>query len=59
MENTLTEKQEAVLKFIEEYQTAHGKSPTLKEMREHFQVSSDNSVLKHVKALHEKGYLEK
>jgi len=36
-----------------------GKSPTLREMREHFGVKSDNSILKHLKALQEKDYLEK
>ena len=56
---TLTEKQQAVLDFIEEYQLNFGKSPTLKEMREHFQVASDNSILKHLKALEIKGYLMK
>lgn len=55
----LTEKQEAVLKYIEQYQMQFGKSPTLREMREHFEVSSDNSILKHLKALEEKGYLQK
>lgn len=55
----ITEKQEAVLQFIEDYQLANGKSPTLREMREHFGVSSDNSILKHLKALEEKGYLSK
>jgi len=59
MSENLTEKQEAVLGFIEEYQMAYGKSPTLKEMREHFQVSSDNSILKHLKALKEKGFIKK
>ncbi|MDP2642491.1 MAG: transcriptional repressor LexA [Candidatus Peregrinibacteria bacterium] len=59
MDQVLTEKQEAVLKFIEEYQLAYGKSPTLKEMREHFGVSSDNSILKHLTALKEKGYIQK
>lgn len=59
MAETLTERQEAVLGFIEEYQSAYGKSPTVREMREHFGVSSDNSILKHVKALQEKGYIEK
>jgi len=59
MSEHLTEKQEAVLKFIEEYQLAYGKSPTLKEMREHFGVSSDNSILKHLKALKEKGFIKK
>lgn len=55
----LTEKQEAVLNFIEEYQLSYGKSPTLREMREHFGVSSDNSILKHLNALKEKGFIEK
>lgn len=55
----LTEKQEAVLKYIEQYQMKMGKSPTLREMREHFGVSSDNSILKHLKALEEKGFLRK
>ncbi|MBT4384653.1 transcriptional repressor LexA [Candidatus Peregrinibacteria bacterium] len=55
----ITEKQEAVLMFIEEFQMEFGKSPTLREMRERFQVKSDNSILKHLKALKEKGYLEK
>ncbi len=59
MSEALTEKQEAVLNFIEEYQLAYGKSPTLREMREHFGVSSDNSILKHLNALKEKGAISK
>lgn len=55
----LTSKQEALLKFIEEYQMHHGKSPTVREMREHFNVRSDNSILKPLKTLVEKGYMEK
>lgn len=55
----LTEKQEAVLKFIENYQLKNGRSPTLREMREHFNVNSDNSILKHLNALQEKGYIKK
>jgi len=57
--DTLTEKQEAVLKFIELYQMNHGASPTIREIKEHFDVKSDNSILKHLKALQEKGYIEK
>jgi len=55
----LTPKQEAVLKFIETYQLKNGSSPTIREMREHFKVSSDNSILKHLKALEEKKYIRK
>ena len=57
--STMTKKQEAVLKFIEAYQFKFGKSPTLREMREHFGVSSDNSILKHLKGLSEKGFIKK
>jgi len=59
MSNLLTEKQEAVLNFIENYQLHNGKSPTIREMKENFKVKSDNSILKHLKALEEKGYIEK
>ena len=55
----LTPKQEAVLKFIEHYQLKNGSSPTLREMREHFNVNSDNSILKHLKALEAKKYIRK
>ncbi len=55
----LTDKQQAVLEFIEKYQMANGKSPTLREMRERFKVSSDNSILKHLKGLETKGYIKK
>ncbi|MCD6109779.1 transcriptional repressor LexA [bacterium] len=55
----LTPKQDAVLKYIEKYQLKHGASPTIREMRERFHVNSDNSILKHLKALEEKGYIKK
>lgn len=59
MSQILTAKQEAVLKFIEKHQMTYGKSPTFKEMRQHFRVSSDNGILKHVRALEAKGYIKK
>lgn len=55
----LTKKQAKLLKFIEKYQWEHGSSPTLREMREHFDVSSDNSILKHLTGLQKKGYIQK
>jgi repressor LexA len=55
----LTSRQEQVLNFIEEYQLDHGKSPTIREIKEFLDVSSDNSVLKHLKALEKKGFIEK
>ena len=56
---TLTDKQKAVLRFIEKYQMKNGKSPTLREMTEKFKVRSDNSILKHLNALRKKGYIQK
>ncbi len=55
----ITPKQERVLKFIENYQLGNGKSPTIKEIRIYLKVASDNSVLKHLIALHKKGFIQK
>jgi repressor LexA len=55
----LTDRQQQVLDFIEGFQLENGKSPTLKEIKEHINVSSDNSVLKHLAALEKKGFIEK
>lgn len=55
----ITQKQGEVLTFIENFQFKNGCSPTLKEMRNHFNVSSDNSILKHLKALEQKGCIKK
>lgn len=55
----LTPRQEKVLSFIEGFQMKNGGSPTIKEIREHLKVSSDNGVLKHIRALQEKGYIER
>ncbi|MFO0780288.1 MAG: transcriptional repressor LexA [Candidatus Gracilibacteria bacterium] len=59
MSEVLTEKQEALLQFIENYQLEFGRSPTVREMREHFGVSSDNSILKLLNALKLKGRIQK
>ncbi len=55
----LTQKQSQVLQFIEKYQLQNGKSPTIREIKGFMQVSSDNSILKHLTALEKKGYLKK
>jgi len=57
--DNLTDKQKDVLAFIEKYQMSNGRSPTLREMREHFGVSSDNSILKHLKGLEAKGFIRR
>ncbi len=59
MNEELSLRQQDVLDFIEKYQFEFGASPTLREMREHLGVASDNAVLKHLSALVKKGYIEK
>ncbi|MBI2634308.1 repressor LexA [Candidatus Peregrinibacteria bacterium] len=56
-DDPLTKKQEAVLKFIEEYQMENGKSPILREMCKKFKYKSDNSILKHLAGLQKKGHI--
>jgi repressor LexA len=58
-ERTLSEKQQAVLSFIEAFQIDNGYSPTIREIKEFLEVQSDNSVLKHLQALEKKGFIEK
>jgi len=54
----LTERQKAILDFIEEYQGGHGGvAPTHREICERFGYSSYGTVYKHLKLLEQKGYL--
>jgi repressor LexA len=55
----LTQKQQDVLAFIEQYQLEHESSPTIREIRQHFELKSDNGVLKHLAALEKKGAIRK
>lgn len=59
MNNALTAKQKNVLAFIEQYQLEHERSPTIREIRLHLNVKSDNGVLKHLAALEKKGAIRK
>jgi len=55
----LTDKQRQLLSYIEEYQLEKGSSPTIFEMKDFMQVSSDNSILKHLKELERKEYIRR
>jgi repressor LexA len=57
MHATLTERQRAVLRFIEDTRTREGCAPTLREIAAHFQFSSPNAAQAHVRALRAKGAL--
>jgi len=53
----LTKRQKEILDFIRAYRNEHGISPTQREIRETFRLSSFGTVQKHLKRLEEKGAL--
>jgi repressor LexA len=55
--NTLTDKQEKILRFIEEFWASYSLSPTYQEIQAHFGFESPNAVQKHVGALLKKNFL--
>jgi repressor LexA len=55
----LTERQKAILEFIEAYASRHGIAPTLREICEHFGYSSYGTAYKHLRLLGEKGFLRR
>ena len=54
----LTEKEKAVLEFIEGNLTEKGVSPSFEEIRTHFGLASYNSVQNYLKQLSHKGYVQ-
>ncbi|MFZ2414349.1 MAG: transcriptional repressor LexA [Candidatus Cryosericum sp.] len=54
----LTERQRAILAYVEEYARQTGFRPTLDEVRRHFGLQSINGAVVHIKALERKGYLQ-
>ena len=55
----LTRRQKEILDFIRDYRNSHGISPTQREIRENFGLSSFGTVQKHLKRLEEKGALSR
>jgi repressor LexA len=55
---TLTARQQAVLRFISDFQRQQAMPPTLLEIAAHFGLASANGVAKHLQALARKGVLE-
>ncbi len=53
----LTKRQKEIVDFLREYRAQHGISPTQREIREKFHLSSFGTVQKHLKRLEEKGAL--
>ncbi len=55
----LTERQQQILKFIEDFREQHGIAPTHREICENFGFSSYGTAYKHLKLLARKGYLRR
>ena len=53
----LTERQEEIFTFIQQYQQESGYPPTLREIGKRFGISSTFGVKRHLDALSKKGYL--
>jgi repressor LexA len=53
----LTEKQEKVLRAIEDFVLAYGYSPTIRQLGELLDIANPSAVFKHILSLEKKGYL--
>jgi len=53
----LTEKQQAVYRYLQQYIEARGFAPSYDEIRQHFGFQSFQSVQKHLRQLEDKGYI--
>jgi len=59
METALTQKQEKVLGFIEDFIRQTGYPPTIREIARHFRFAGPQGVQKHLAALEKKGCLKR
>jgi repressor LexA len=57
--DTLTARQAVVFEFIKDRVQARGYGPTVREIGEHFHISSPNGVMCHLRALEKKGLLKR
>ena len=55
----LTQRQESILQYIADYLVDHGYPPSYQEIADAFDIVSKNGVVRHLKALIRKGYIEK
>ena len=55
----LTKRQKEIFDFLKGYRAEHGISPTQREIRERFGLSSFGTVQKHLKRMEEKGALSR
>jgi SOS-response transcriptional repressor LexA len=55
----LSERQAAVLYFLQSYAKQNGYPPTVREIGQHFGIASPNGVVCHLQALERKGYIHR
>jgi repressor LexA len=57
MKSKLTDRQQEILNFIDEYSEKNGYSPTYREIGTHFNIASTFGVKRHIDALIKKGFI--
>ncbi len=57
--NGLTDRQKKVLAFIERHQSRYGYPPTLREIANHIGAKWSHGIERHLKALEQKGFIER
>ena len=57
MQTELTERQQAILNFIQKFVQTKGYPPSFREIGKHFNIASTFGVKRHIDALVKKGYL--
>ncbi len=55
----LTERQQAVLAYIDDFRARHGYPPTIREIASSLGINSTNGVNDHLRALERKGWLRR
>jgi repressor LexA len=59
MLDSLTERQLEIFQFIRKQINGRGYGPTVREIKDHFDISSPNGVMCHLKALEKKGVIKR
>lgn len=59
MSQSLTPRQEAILRFIIDHEKKVGYPPSIREICERFGIASPRGAVKHLEALEKKGYIER
>lgn len=55
----LTPRQSGILQFLVEYTSGHGYPPTIREIRDAFELKSNRGVVDHLRSLERKGYIRR